>query len=222
MARKSAAAIWTAWPPHMIPAHIGRVCKLPERDAATSLTAEGRPRGPDLAGRVGGRNGRARCRRRCRPERNSAVLLDTGCRRKAVGAFPRASVIVDGTAERLLERGPALAAEDSSPGKAGGATEAATHSSGRPQPVRTRSDMVVADRARGLQSCRRLHRGAKGAAGLTHPSRPQAHVGQPRRVRPPYLLLDEVAAHFDPARRAKRCSMKRWRLAWPGLGHRGG
>ena len=50
------------------PAHIGRVSNYRNAMRQRLSAAEGRPCGPNLAGRVGGRDGRSRCRRRRRPE----------------------------------------------------------------------------------------------------------------------------------------------------------
>ena len=128
----------------------------------------------------------------------TALLLDTAAA-EGVGVFPRASVIVEGTAERLLETGPALAAEDMLRAKLAadrgrdaqlGATATGPH----------RSDMVVADRAQGLKA-------ADGSTGeqkalLVSLTFASARMLAAAKGSAPVLLLDEVAAHFDPSRRA--------------------
>lgn len=128
----------------------------------------------------------------------TAQLLDAAAA-EGVGAFPRASVILDGLAERLLDSGPALAAEDALRAQLAadrsrdaqmGATATGPH----------RSDMLVADRTRGLKA-------ADGSTGeqkalLVSLTFASARMLAAAKGAAPVLLLDEVAAHFDPARRA--------------------
>ncbi|MBT6315097.1 MAG: DNA replication/repair protein RecF [Alphaproteobacteria bacterium] len=179
------------------PAHIGRVSNY--RNAMRqrlSLLKEGRADPTWLDALEAEMAARAVAVAAARNE--TALLLDTAAA-EGVGAFPRASVIVDGTAERLLESGPALAAEDVLRAKLAadrsrdaqlGATATGPH----------RSDMVVADRARGL-------RAADGSTGeqkalLVSLTFASARMLATAKGAAPVLLLDEVAAHFDPARRA--------------------
>ncbi len=128
----------------------------------------------------------------------TAQLLDAAAA-EGVGAFPRASIVIDGLAERLLDTGPALAAEDALRAQLAedrgrdaqlGATATGPH----------RSDMLVADRARGLNA-------ADGSTGeqkalLVSLTFASARMLAAAKGMAPVLLLDEVAAHFDPARRA--------------------
>lgn len=113
-------------------------------------------------------------------------------------AFPRAGVEVSGLVEDWLRSGPALQAEDRLKERlaqdrgrdgAAGTTEAGPH----------RSDMVVADRARGLSA-------AMGSTGeqkalLVSLTFAAARMLAASAGAAPLLLLDEVAAHFDPDRR---------------------
>ena len=178
------------------PAHIGRLSNY--RNAMRqrlSLLKEGRADPTWLDALEAEMAARAVAIAAARNE--TALLLDTAAA-EGVGAFPRASVIVDGTAERSLETGPALAAEDS-------LREKLAADRGRDAHLGTtatgphRSDMVVADRARGLKA-------ADGSTGeqkalLVSLTFASARMLATAKGAAPVLLLDEVAAHFDPARR---------------------
>ncbi len=118
---------------------------------------------------------------------------------EGVTVFPRAQVRVDGVVEEWLEAGPALEAEDrlrarlaAERGRDGaqGATGVGPH----------RSDMAVADRASG----RAAEMGSTGEqkALLLSLTFAAARMLAGAAGVAPLLLLDEVAAHFDPARRA--------------------
>lgn len=179
------------------PAHIGRVSSY--RNAMRqrlSLLKEGRADATWLDALEAEMAARAVAVAAARNE--TAQLLDAAAA-EGIGAFPRASVQVEGTAERLLETGPALAAEDALRAKLAqdrgrdtqyGATATGPH----------RSDMVVADRARGLAA-------AEGSTGeqkalLVSLTFASARMLASAKGVAPALLLDEVAAHFDPIRRA--------------------
>lgn len=115
-----------------------------------------------------------------------------------VTTFPRAAVAVEGLAETLLAGGPALQAEDKlrerlaadrARDAEAGATAAGPH----------RSEFVVTDRARGGAA-------SDGSTGeqkalLVSLTFASARMLADARGAAPVLLLDEVAAHFDPARR---------------------
>lgn len=113
--------------------------------------------------------------------------------------FPRARVAVDGAVETWLGACPALTAEDRLRERlardrrrdgAAGSTDAGPH----------KSDMAVSDRDRGLPA-------AMGSTGeqkalLVSLTFAAARMLAAATGAAPLLLLDEVAAHFDPARRA--------------------
>ena len=115
-----------------------------------------------------------------------------------IGPFPAARLALEGEVERLLERLPALGAEDEMRARLAdlrrqdaeaGVTHLGPH----------RSDLAVRQAATGMPA-------AEGSTGeqkallisivLAH-ARLQATL----KDRAPLLLLDEVAAHLDPARR---------------------
>lgn len=112
--------------------------------------------------------------------------------------FPRAAVCVDGQVETWLEAGPALAAEDNLRARlaaernrdaAAGQTASGPH----------RSELVVADRSSGLAA-------ADGSTGeqkalLVSLTFAAARMLAASVGAAPLLLLDEIAAHFDPNRR---------------------
>jgi len=118
---------------------------------------------------------------------------------EAIGPFPAARLSLEGEVETLLERLPALGAEDEMRARLkdlrgldgeAGVTTLGPH----------RSDLVVRHAVTGMPA-------AEGSTGeqkallisivLAH-ARLQAAL----KERTPLLLLDEVAAHLDPARRA--------------------
>lgn len=178
------------------PAHIGRLSNY--RNAMRqrlSLLKEGRADPTWLEALEGEMAARAVA---IAAARNETTLLLDSAAAEGVGAFPRASVIVDGTAERLLGAGPALAAEDSLREKlAADRGRDAQHGTTATGPHR--SDMVVADRVRGLKA-------ADGSTGeqkalLVSLTFASARMLANAKGAAPVLLLDEVAAHFDPARR---------------------
>ena len=189
------------------PAHIGRVSNY--RNAMRqrlSLLKEGRADPTWLDALEAEMAARAVAVAAARNE--TALLLDTAAA-EGVGAFPRASVIVDGTAERLLETGPALAAEDVLREKLAadrgrdaqlGATATGPH----------RSDMVVADRARGLKLLMGLPV-SKRRCWSHSPSHPRA-CWRPRRVQHLYYCWMKSLRILTP-RAAQPCLMRRWHLA---------
>lgn len=134
----------------------------------------------------------------------AAARLETAARldraaAEGVTQFPRAAVSVDGTVERELGEGPALRAEDMLRDRLAadrrrdaeaGATTAGPH----------RSDMAVAERARGLPAA--LGSTGEQKALLVSLTFAAARMLSGSIGRAPALLLDEVAAHFDPDRRA--------------------
>jgi len=130
--------------------------------------------------------------------RETVARLDQASE-EAIGPFPAARLALKGDIEALLERLPALGAEDElrlrlkdlrQQDAETGVTLLGPH----------RSDLVVRQAASGMQA-------AEGSTGeqkallisivLAH-ARLQAAL----KDRAPLLLLDEVAAHLDPARRA--------------------
>lgn len=129
---------------------------------------------------------------------DTAARLDRAAA-AGVGAFPRAAIGVDGLVEAWLKEGPALRAEDRLRDRlaadrnrdaAAGGTDAGPH----------RSDMVVRDRASGLAA-------AQGSTGEQKALLVSLTFASARMLASavgvaPALLLDEVAAHFDPVRRA--------------------
>lgn len=114
--------------------------------------------------------------------------------------FPRARVAVEGLVEGWLDDGPALAAEDrlrdrlrQDRGRDAiqGATDAGPH----------RSDLAVAERSSGLAA-------ADGSTGeqkalLVSLTFAAARMLGQATGTAPALLLDEIAAHFDPERRER-------------------
>ena len=114
-------------------------------------------------------------------------------------AFPRARIAVDGLAERLLGEGSALEAEDALAARLAadrrrdadaGSTQAGPH----------RSDLVVVERSSGVAA-------ADGSTGEQKALLASLTLAAARMLTratgyAPLLLLDEIAAHFDPDRRA--------------------
>ena len=118
---------------------------------------------------------------------------------EGVTAFPRAGVTVIGMVEELLADGPALQAEDGLRERFAadrcrdgvvGSTSIGAH----------RSDLSVIDRTTGLAA-------AEGSTGEQKALLVSLTFASARMLSgtigvAPVLLLDEVAAHFDPTRRA--------------------
>jgi DNA replication and repair protein RecF len=129
--------------------------------------------------------------------RDAVERLDDACA-AAEGPFPRARLNLTGTVEAWLDELPALAAEDrfkealkesrAADAVAGGAT-VGPH----------RSDLAVTHAERGI-SAEDMSTGEQKALLI---SIVLAHARLQRQMRgePPLLLLDEVAAHLDAARR---------------------
>jgi len=130
--------------------------------------------------------------------REAVARLDHACA-ETVGLFPAARLALEGEIEALLDRLPALGAEDEfrrrlaelrRQDRESGTTALGPH----------RSDLAVRHAASTMPA-------AEGSTGeqkallisivLAH-ARLQASL----KGRPPILLLDEVVAHLDPARRA--------------------
>lgn len=129
---------------------------------------------------------------------DTAARLDRAAA-DGVSVFPRAAVRVDGMVEAWLDEGPALLAEDRLRERLAADRSrdaAAGNTAAGPQ----RSDMVVADRARGMAA-------AEGSTGEQKALLASLTFASARMLADatgvaPALLLDEVAAHFDPDRRA--------------------
>lgn len=114
-----------------------------------------------------------------------------------VGPFPPAALALDGAAEAWLDEGPALAAEDRLRAALADsrARDAAT---GGAAVGPHRSDLCVTHLARGLPAAQCSTGEQKAlliALVLAH-----ARLEALERGAPPLLLLDEIAAHLDPAR----------------------
>jgi len=114
------------------------------------------------------------------------------------GPFPAAAIALDGTLERWLDEGPALAAEDRFRGELA-AARAADADSGGAALGPHRSDLVVRDAASGATAgqCSTGQQKALLIAIVLASARMQAG----ERASVPLLLLDEVAAHLDSRRR---------------------
>lgn len=129
--------------------------------------------------------------------REAVESLDEACA-TAEGPFPRARLSLQGTVEAWLDELPALAAEDRFRAalKANRAVDAA---SGGATVGPHRSDLAVTHAERGI-SAEGMSTGEQKALLI---SIVLAHAKLQRRTRgdPPLLLLDEVAAHLDAARR---------------------
>jgi DNA replication and repair protein RecF len=122
---------------------------------------------------------------------------------EAVGPFPRADLLIEGSVELSLQERPALEAEDLLRDRlvaaregdaAGGITQWGTH----------RSDLRAAFRGRQLGAA--ALDAAQASTGeqkalLISILLSQARLSRARRGEAPLLLLDEVAAHLDPDRR---------------------
>jgi DNA replication and repair protein RecF len=115
------------------------------------------------------------------------------------GAFPRPSVAVDGTVERWLDEGPALAAEDRLRALLAGARRQDAEAGGAADGPH-RSDLVVHHVGKAMPAalCSTGEQKALLVALVLAAARLQAL----ERGAPPLLLLDEIAAHLDEARRA--------------------
>jgi len=130
--------------------------------------------------------------------RETVVRLDQASA-EATGPFPAARLSLGGEVEVLLERLPALGAEDEMRARLKG-LRGLDRESGVTTLGPHRSDLLVRHAVTGMPA-------AEGSTGeqkallisivLAH-ARLQAALKQ----RTPLLLLDEVAAHLDPARRA--------------------
>jgi len=129
--------------------------------------------------------------------RDAVERLDEACA-IAEGPFPRARLALQGTVEAWLDGLPALAAEDRFRAalKDGRAVDAA---SGGATVGPHRSDLAVTHAGKGLPA-EALSTGEQKALLI---SIVLAHARLQRQLRgePPLLLLDEVAAHLDAARR---------------------
>jgi DNA replication and repair protein RecF len=130
--------------------------------------------------------------------REAVEQLDEACA-TANGPFPRAHLSLVGRVEAWLDELPALAAEDrfkAALREARAADAIAGGASIGPH----RSDLAVTHAARGLPA-ETMSTGEQKALLI---SIVLAHAQLQRRMRgePPLLLLDEVAAHLDAARRA--------------------
>lgn len=129
--------------------------------------------------------------------RDAVERLDEACT-AAEGPFPRARLGLDGTAEAWLDKLPALAAEDRFRAalKDSRAVDAAA---GGASIGPHRSDLAVTHAERGI-TAESLSTGEQKALLI---SIVLAHARLQRQTRgePPLLLLDEVAAHLDSARR---------------------
>jgi DNA replication and repair protein RecF len=115
------------------------------------------------------------------------------------GAFPRPSVAVAGTVEGWLGEGPALAAEDRLRALLAGARRQDAEAGGAVDGPH-RSDLVVhhLDKEMPAALCSTGEQKALLVALVLAAARLQAL----ERGAPPLLLLDEIAAHLDEARRA--------------------
>jgi DNA replication and repair protein RecF len=118
---------------------------------------------------------------------------------EGVTAFPRAGVKVSGMVEDLLAEGPALYAEDRLRERLA-ADRRRDSEAGSTSVGAHRSDLVVVDRSSDLAA-------AEGSTGEQKALLVSLTFASARMLATaigiaPVLLLDEVAAHFDPARRA--------------------
>jgi DNA replication and repair protein RecF len=129
--------------------------------------------------------------------RDAVERLDEACA-VAEGPFPRARLSLNGTVETWLDELPALAAEDRFRAalKDGRTADAAT---GGATVGPHRSDLAVTHAERGVPA-ETMSTGEQKALLI---SIVLAHARLQRETRgePPLLLLDEVAAHLDAARR---------------------
>lgn len=129
--------------------------------------------------------------------RDAVEQLDAACA-AAEGPFPRARLSLDGTVEAWLDELPALAAEDRLRAALahGRAADAAT---GGATVGPHRSDLAVTHAESGIPA-EGMSTGEQKALLI---SIVLAHAKLQRQTRgePPLLLLDEVAAHLDAARR---------------------
>jgi DNA replication and repair protein RecF len=124
--------------------------------------------------------------------------LDEACA-AAEGPFPRPALTLKGEVETLLGAMPALAAEEELRRRLETARRADAES-GTSAVGPHRSDLIVHDRASGMEaaSCSTGEQKALLIAiVLAH-----ARLGARVAGAPPILLLDEIAAHLDPGRRA--------------------
>jgi DNA replication and repair protein RecF len=123
--------------------------------------------------------------------------LDRACA-SAEGPFPRAHLALAGTVEAWLDEAPALAAEDRFK-TALKQSRAADALSGGASTGPHRSDLAVTHAETGIRA-EALSTGEQKALLI---SIVLAHARLQRETRgePPLLLLDEVAAHLDAARR---------------------
>jgi DNA replication and repair protein RecF len=115
------------------------------------------------------------------------------------GAFPRPAVAIDGTVERWLDEGPALAAEDRLRALLAGSRRQDAEAGGAANGPH-RSDLAVhhVDKDMPAAMCSTGEQKALLVAIVLAAARLQAV----ERGAPPLLLLDEIAAHLDEARRA--------------------
>jgi DNA replication and repair protein RecF len=115
------------------------------------------------------------------------------------GAFPRPLIALDGLVEGWLDEGPALAAEDRLRARFAGARRHDAEAGGAAEGPH-RSDLVVrhADKDMPATLCSTGEQKALLVALVLAAARLQAV----ERGAPPLLLLDEIAAHLDEARRA--------------------
>jgi DNA replication and repair protein RecF len=130
--------------------------------------------------------------------REAVQRLDRVCA-EAEGPFPRARLTLLGTVEDWLETMPALAAE---------AKLAAALAANRQSDAQVGSTQIGPHRSD--LTCRLAEKGIAAELASTGEQKALlisillAHAGLQRAVRgePPLLLLDEIAAHLDPRRRA--------------------
>ena len=129
--------------------------------------------------------------------RDAVERLDEACA-AAEGPFPRARLVLQGTVEAWLDKLPALAAEDRFRAALKD-NRAADAASGGATVGPHRSDLAVTHAERGFPA-EAMSTGEQKALLI---SIVLAHARLQRQVRgePPLLLLDEVAAHLDAARR---------------------
>jgi DNA replication and repair protein RecF len=130
--------------------------------------------------------------------RDVVERLDRACA-EADDAFPRASLAVLGTVETWLDQMPALAAEERfraalADGRAGDAL------SGGAAIGPHRSDLVVTHAEKGIAA--EMASTGEQKALLISILLAQTRLQRAVRGEPPLLLLDEVGAHLDGARRA--------------------
>lgn len=182
------------------PAHAGRVARyeqaLRERSRLLRPIAQGGPSDPawlsaleDVMAEQGVAVAAAR--------REAVECLDRACA-EAAGPFPRARLTLDGTVEAWLAEMPALAAEEKF--KAGlAANRAPDAASGGAGLGPHRSDLGVTHAEKAVPA----GQASTGEQKALLISIVLAHAAVQREIRgdPPILLLDEVAAHLDAARR---------------------